>query len=127
MIQNMVLSGGGGSGGSAEIKTSAATASSGEIVFEVDGVPTWFLLYAVYAPRPTSSSISHLVMAYDEVDLNNSDYSNNSYYISYYGDVSLKDDRPVEYWYENGTFWLGQYGSYDKIRANTNYVLCYTT
>lgn len=124
MIQNMVL--GGGGGGSAEIKTSTATVgSSGGIAFSVDGKPTWFLLYAESATRPSESSRSHLVMAYDEVDSDYS-YSNNCYYISYYGAVYLKD-KSVGYWYENGTFWLGQYNDYYKIPDSADYVLCYTT
>lgn len=121
MIQNMVL----GGGGSAEIKISAATASRGKIGFEVDGVPTWFLLYAVSGTRPTESSMYHLVMAYGEVDPDYS-YSNNCYYISYYGAVSLKD-KSVGYRYEDGWFYLVQYDTYYKMPENADYVLCYTT
>lgn len=130
MIQNMMLSGG---GGGAEIKKSEATASGGEISFSVDGVPTWFLLYARSAPRPTSSSISHLVMAYDEVDLTDSGegysygQSTNCYYISYYGAVSLVEDKPTEYRYADGVFGLMGYDSYYKMTANTVYNLCYLT
>lgn len=136
MIQNMVLSGSGGSGGNAEIKTSTATvaANSNDISFSVDGIPTWFLLYAVSATRPTWSSRFHLVMAYDEVDLSDmgvgysSGNSTNSYYIDYYGSVSLNESRPTEYGYENdGTFWLAGYGTYYKMPENANYILCYTT
>jgi len=131
MIQNMVLSGG---GGSAEIKTSTATAGSfGDIGFPVDGIPTWFLLYAESATRPTESSRYHLVMAYGEVDLSDSGegysygQSTNCYYISYYGAVSLWDDKFTEYWYGDGTFWFSGYDAYYQIPANANYVLCYIT
>lgn len=131
MIQNMVL---GGSGGSAEIKTSAATASGVEINFSVDGIPTWFLLYAESATRPTDSRRYHLVMAYGEVDLSDSGegysygQSTNCYYISYFGYVRLQDDKPTEYWYEDGIFGLMVYfDTYYKIPDNANYVLCYTT
>lgn len=131
MIQNMLLGGSGGSGGSAEIKISTATVAPNSmgIDFSVDGKPTWFLLYAVSTTRPTGSSRYHLVMAYDEVDLTDSGegYSANCYYISYFGYVLLQDDKPTEYWYEDGIFGLTGYGTYYKIPDNANYVLCYTT
>lgn len=132
MIQNMVL--GGSGGGSAEIKTSTATVNSGgDISFSVDGIPTWFLLYAVSTTRPTESNRFYLVMAYDEVDLTDSgegySYGNsaNCYYISYYGYVRLYDEQFTEYWYEDGIFGLMGYGTYYKLPANADYVLCYTT
>lgn len=131
MIQNMVLSGG---GGDAEIKTSTATVGSFVgLSFSVDGKPTWFLLYAESATRPTESSGYHLVMAYDEVNLSDSGegysygQSTNCYYISYYGAVSLVEDKFTEYRYEDGMFGLMGYGSKYKMPANANYVLCYTT
>ena len=135
MIQNMVLGGSGGDGGNAEIKTSTATVAtnSNDISFSVDGIPTWFLLYAESATRPTESSRRHLVMAYGEVDLSDSGegysygQSTNCYYISYYGAVSLVEDKFTEYWYEDGMFGLMGYGSYYKMPANAVYNLCYTT
>lgn len=128
MIQNMVLSGSGG--GDVEIKTLTATVDSGgDISFSVDGIPTWFLLYAESATRPTESSRYHLVMAYDKVDLTDSGegYSYNCYYIGYYGNVSLKDEQFTEYWYEDGIFGLMGHGTYYKLPANAVYNLCYTT
>lgn len=132
MIQNMVLSGSGG--GDAEIKTLTATASTfGRLSFSVDGKPTWFLLYAESATRPTESSRYHLVMAYDEVNLTDSGEgysygtSANCYYISYYGAVRLWDDNTISYWYEDGTFVFSGYDAYYQIPANAVYNLCYTT
>lgn len=132
MIQNMVL--GGSGGGGAEIKTSTATVNSGgDISFSVDGIPTWFLLYAESATRPTESSRYHLVMAYDEVDLSDSGegysdgQSTNCYYISYYGAVSLVEDKFTEYWYEDGTFEFSGHDAYYQMPANAVYNLCYIT
>ena len=132
MIQNMVL--GGSGGGDAEIKTLKATASTfGNLSFSVDGKPTWFLLYAESATRPTESSRYHLVMAYDEVNLSDSGEgyyygdSANCYYISYYGAVRLWDDKIISYWYKDGTFMFSGYDAYHQMPANAVYNLCYIT